>query len=205
MSGTYSFSDILESLLMGRHLSEDEKALAERMISEGQATPGQIGAYELASQPDWNLKQALTDNIQRVKRIINSVPSRFYTQKPATDQWSIQEVIGHLADNEMVNAIRVRCILTEPTPELIGYDSDDWQRFFVLDDVWVAFERWASIRRNLLCLLDTLSDEEWQRKGHLSYRGYESIRVLMGVLAGHDERHIRQLKRIIEYLKSPQG
>jgi len=93
----------------------------------------------------------------------------------------------------------VRLVLTEERPTLVGYDSDVWApRFFGLEDTWTAFRRWSLVRENLVRLCRTLSGEDWHRVGFLSYRGDEPLRVLLGVLAGHDHAHLRQLERTLE-------
>lgn len=200
MSQTYTFSKVLERLFTNQELTSDEREWAEQKMTEGKVTPGQIAAYRMAQQQGWKLTDALKKNLDRIESLLRGVPMEGYHIRPASNEWSIQHIIGHLADNEMVNAIRIRYILTEQRPELIGYDSDDWERFFELDDVWTAFFRWKAARQNLLRLIETLSESEWKRTGYLSYRGEESIIVLLGVLAGHDERHISQLERVAKFV-----
>ncbi|MCM3185910.1 hypothetical protein ABIC37_005859 [Priestia megaterium] len=201
MESTKSFSEILEKLLSGRELNEEESQFAEDMISQQLITPGQIGAYSLAKEKDWNILEFLCNSPSKVEGLINSLPADIYKLRPRDDHWSISEVVGHLADNEMVNAIRVRYILTEDAPEMIGYDSDIWDRFINIDDIHTSLRRWKDLRTNLIKLAQGLNKEDWKREGYLSYRGTESLLNLLGVLAGHDHRHILQIERIVKMLK----
>jgi len=46
--------------------------------------------------------------------------------KPGTDQWSIHEIIIHLADSEAHAYLRCRTILAEPGSTLIHFDEHQW-------------------------------------------------------------------------------
>ncbi|MEX2079980.1 MAG: DinB family protein [Dehalococcoidia bacterium] len=41
-------------------------------------------------------------------------------------EWSIRDVLAHLADAELVRAVRVRFILAQPTTALSGFDEGAW-------------------------------------------------------------------------------
>ncbi len=42
--------------------------------------------------------------------------------KPAPDKWSVRDIINHLADSELVNAMRYRQVIAEENPTFQGYD-----------------------------------------------------------------------------------
>ncbi|TKI60065.1 DinB family protein [Lysinibacillus mangiferihumi] len=197
----YKFNHILEMLFSGEELTKDEKMWAEQVVAFKEATSGQIGAYKIGSVPGFNIKNSLASTIPKIERLLEQCPNEGYDIKPAPNKWSIHQIVGHLADNEVCNSIRVRCILTEETPVLVGYDSDDWQRWFTINDIWTCFNRFKQERLNLIALLETLQEKEWERMGFLDYRGNEQLRVLLGVLAGHDENHIGQLTRTLRYVE----
>lgn len=195
---TMTWSTVLNHLVTGGGLTEEEHAWARAQIAEGRATSGQRGAYQAAQRPGWNLVDSLAATLGEIEALLRAAPDDVLTRVPAPGKWSAQQIINHLADNELVNAVRVRLVLTEERPELTGYDSDVWaERFFTLDDTWTAFERWTAVRRNLVRLCRTLGDADWSRVGFLSYRGEEPLRVLLGVLAGHDYSHTRQLENTL--------
>ena len=47
-------------------------------------------------------------------------------ERPAAAEWSVMELIGHLADAEMVMSARYRWTLSQDRPPLLGYDQDLW-------------------------------------------------------------------------------
>ena len=46
--------------------------------------------------------------------------------KPAPDKWCIQEILGHLADIEIVYAYRLRQMLADKKPNIAPMDQNDW-------------------------------------------------------------------------------
>ena len=65
-----------------------------------------------------------------LETMLRDLPEDLLRWKPAPERWSIAEVIGHLADIEVVYADRTRRIVTEDTPRLQKYDRNghggDW-------------------------------------------------------------------------------
>ena len=55
--------------------------------------------------------------------MLRDLPEDLLRWKPAAERWSIAEVLGHLADIEMVYADRTRRMVTEDTPTLQKYDA----------------------------------------------------------------------------------
>ena len=50
--------------------------------------------------------------------------------RPGEGRWSAHEVVVHCADSEAYAAIRIRLLLAEPEPLIVGYDENAWARTF---------------------------------------------------------------------------
>ncbi len=118
----------------------------------------------------------------------------------APGKWSMLEVLGHLADSELVWAYRLRVVLAEADPVLTGYDQDRWARYLRYRDRDLAavLEEIRFLRDRNLRLVAGLTSEELERRGRHSERGTESVRHMIRLYAGHDLVHRRQLERIRE-------
>lgn len=172
---------------------QEIRSWADEQISLGHCTPGQRRAYELLTAGEGVL-DLLAAAPESARKLVESVPAPRLAVSPGEGEWNAVQIVHHLADNESVNAVRIRSILTEDTPEIFGYDSDPWTRFFSVESVEDALERFTVSRRNTVALAHQLSSQDLDRKGLLSYRGAESLRVLLAVLAGHDRDHLDQLR-----------
>jgi hypothetical protein len=116
----------------------------------------------------------------------------------APGKWSINHVLRHLADSEVVWGWRLRLILAHDRPTLTGYDQDLWaDRLHYADaDAADSLDAMRVLRRDNLLLLERATPADLQRVGVHAERGEESAGYLMRLYAGHDLLHLNQIDRI---------
>jgi hypothetical protein len=121
------------------------------------------------------------------------------SQRPAPDKWSIQEIVAHLADDELVGAYRIRLILSAPGTAIQAFDQDVWARTgrYGSCDVMESLALYRALRFANLKLLRSLTAEEWEMSGVHAERGIESVRDIAMYFAGHDINHFRQIESIL--------
>ncbi|HEU4521447.1 MAG TPA: DinB family protein [Thermoanaerobaculia bacterium] len=113
-------------------------------------------------------------------------------------KWSVIEVVGHLADTELVYSFRFRVPLAQERPRITGFDQDAWARRFRYRDADLAtlLELHRTVRNANVKLLRSCSAEELQRAGVHEERGPESVELMMKLGAAHDLVHLKQIERI---------
>ncbi|HZQ27915.1 MAG TPA: DinB family protein [Acidimicrobiales bacterium] len=118
---------------------------------------------------------------------------------PGPREWSAAQVVGHLADAELVYAVRFRQMIVEDRPHLAAFDEDAWaQRFALLDDeLKDTVARWRALRDSTLRLLDSLEDADWRRAGVHAERGELNVRQMAALLADHDRSHLDQIRHAL--------
>jgi len=57
---------------------------------------------------------------------LDEVPQEAWQFKPEPMEWSVHEIIIHIADSEANAALRARKLAVEPGGTLMGYDQDVW-------------------------------------------------------------------------------
>ena len=156
----------------------------------------------LAAAPD-RLEEAVAGLAEDAARLPEPAGRR---SQPAgrrdgpAEGWSVLQVLRHLADSEIVYGYRVRLILAEEGPAIPGYDQDAWTDALHTHrgTVREALGDFRAGRAVTLRLLEALGDDEWDRVGHHSERGEESVRRIATLLAAHDVNHERQIRRVRE-------
>lgn len=140
---------------------------------------------------------------QTLQRLIDGVPDRTLRTRQEPDRWSVNDVIAHLADAEIVIGFRVRLILGAPGSPVTAYDQDRWVTSGHYDkrDPRRSLEQFRLMREANLALLDTLDPEQWTHCGMHSERGQESIELMVQMAAGHDLNHVRQIQQLIADLE----
>ena len=116
----------------------------------------------------------------------------------APGKWSVNEVLQHMADSELVFGWRIRLLLAHDRPAITGYDQDRWaERLrYAEGDPRDAMERFTVLRRANLRLLERASPEDLKRVGVHAERGEETLAHVIRLYAGHDLLHVRQIDRI---------
>ncbi|MBI5351004.1 MAG: DinB family protein [Chloroflexi bacterium] len=61
-----------------------------------------------------------------LKAALDQVPAEAMKFKPEPTEWSVHEVIIHIADSESNAALRARKLIVEPGGILMGYDQALW-------------------------------------------------------------------------------
>jgi hypothetical protein len=132
--------------------------------------------------------------------LVRGVSRTLCARRPAPDKWSIQEIVAHLADDELVGAYRIRLILSAPGTLIQAFDQDAWAitgRYASIE-VDTSATLYRTLRDANLALLKRLTAAEWERSGVHEERGPESVRDIAEYYAGHDLNHFAQIETILQ-------
>lgn len=111
----------------------------------------------------------------------------------APDSWTRREVIAHLADVELVMGFRFRQLAAVPGVEVQPFDPDAWARPYRSLEPSLAVEAFRSLRAWNLALFTSFDLEDWLAEAYHPEWGFESMDLMVRMLAGHDLNHMRQL------------
>jgi hypothetical protein len=118
--------------------------------------------------------------------------------RPDPEQWSLRQIVAHLADSECVGAYRFRRVIAEPNPTLEWYDEKAWAESldYKKRKYSGSLETFRRIRAENYELLKDLPDHAWARTGVHSQIGPLTLLDLLRIYAEHAERHTRQIRRV---------
>lgn len=117
-------------------------------------------------------------------------------RRPAPGKWTAREIVHHLADSEMTSAIRLRRLIAEDNPVIVGYDQEEFARRLRYDRPIAASLGALEAARATTCeILDRLTDAEWQRTGTHSESGPYSVITWLEIYAVHAHDHGDQIRR----------
>lgn len=136
---------------------------------------------------------------KKLKRLIGSVPASELRKRPAADKWSVNEIVAHLADVEIVIGFRLRLVLGAPGSPVAAFDQDAWvtSGHYEKRDPRKSLEQFRVVREANLALLKSLTPEQWRQYGIHSERGQETIEQIVRMAAGHDINHLQQIERTL--------
>jgi len=136
---------------------------------------------------------------KKLERLIKGVPASKLRKRPAADKWSVNEIVAHLADAEIVIGFRLRLVLGAPGSPVAAFDQDAWvtSGHYEKRDPHKSVEQFRVLREANLALLKSLTPEQWKHCGMHSERGQETIEHIVRMTAGHDMNHLLQIERLL--------
>jgi tRNA-binding EMAP/Myf-like protein len=143
--------------------------------------------------------QVLAESPRVVQQLVRAVPSEARAQRPDPPRWSLNQIVAHLADAEIVGAYRFRAIVASSGVAIQAYDQNRWAEAFRYEslDAVESAGLFAAYRAGTLRMLRRLGPGDLDSYGEHAERGRESVRELMRLYAGHDLNHIQQIARIV--------
>lgn len=135
---------------------------------------------------------------ERVREIVQAAGDRLRV-RPEPREWSVIECVGHLVDSELVASARMRWILAEDEPDIVGYDQDRWVDGLRHrdDDPQELIALFEALRHANLRLWSATPRADRERFGRHRERGPESYGLMVQLAAGHDRFHIAQAERAL--------
>ncbi len=151
---------------------------------------------DLLGGDDPAIVQATT--VARLRELVREAGDDLRTP-PEPREWSVLECIGHLVDSELTTAARVRWIISEEQPDIVGYDQDLWvdRLRHRDDDPGDLIALFDSLRTANLRLWSQRPVDDRDRVGIHRERGPESYGLIVRLAAGHDRFHIAQAERAL--------
>jgi hypothetical protein len=144
---------------------------------------------------DGHLLKHLEDGIVQVEAFVRALPPERLTTPHTPGEWTVQDVLQHIADDERVFAYRLLRIARGDTTTLPGFDQDTFALAAgainrTLDDLW---EEYVSVRHASITLVRSLPDEALTRSTDAN--GHElTARATAYIIVGHELYHLRSLR-----------
>jgi hypothetical protein len=131
-----------------------------------------------------------------VDRALTEIGCDAFDRRPPDGSWSAHEVVHHLADSEMRSAIRLRRLLSEEDPLILGYDEASYASIFryaerPMEPALAAFRASRSTTAQILRLLD---DAAFARGGTHAESGPYGVEHWLRIYAHHGHEHADQIR-----------
>ena len=107
-------------------------------------------------------------------------------------KWSIQQVVIHCMDSDLIATDRIKRLVAEDNPTLIGYDENKFVQnlFYDEQDAELAAQIVDLNRRQFARVLRKLPDSVWGRKGTHNERGPVTAGKYLQSTVDHLDHHL---------------
>lgn len=135
---------------------------------------------------------------------LTEVPKEVWDFKPAPTEWSVHEIIVHMADSESMAALRARKLIVEPGSTLMGYEEAKWADAlqYRKQDPDEALQIIRLSRASTYNLLKSLPDEVFTHSvTHPEYSEPYTFEKWLTIYSKHIPDHIEQIRKNVELWK----
>ena len=152
---------------------------------------------------DRNPMEVLAQTATTLADIVDKHSAPLLRSRPFEGKWTPNEIIGHLTDSEWVYGYRLRLILCEDNPTILGTNQDSWVAGLRHNESEPSelVEIFRVLRQFNLTVWRRTLPVDLERTGQHNERGRESVGVMLRLLAGHDLSHLDQITRYIQAVR----
>jgi hypothetical protein len=148
---------------------------------------------------------AYLDGPVQLRRVVEDLNQQQLEARPVPRKWSTLEVICHLVDSEQAWCHRMKRVIAEENPLLIGYDESRFTAVLFYheqkpDEELALLEE---MRRQLARILKNLPDSAWARTCVHSERGLMTLEEMLQAEVEHIPHHIRHINEKRQALGLP--
>jgi hypothetical protein len=146
------------------------------------------------SQTRTELIERYKDGYRVVAEALVGATDEELDARPAPGKWTAREIVHHLSDSEMTAAVRARLLVAVDSPQIVGFDQDEFARRLHYDrPIEASLDAFKSARRSTAELLERLSESDWTREGTHSEVGRYTLERWLEIYAAHAHRHAEQI------------
>jgi len=128
---------------------------------------------------------------------LNQMPEEAIQFKPSQDQWSVSEIIIHLADSEAHGFVRAKKIIAESGGRVCVYNQQIWadKLFYDQMDYKDALEMIRIIRKSLHHVLELITIDTWHNFIFHPETGKITLLDWIQLYIDHIDIHVQQMHR----------
>ena len=131
------------------------------------------------------------------------VPLEARKWKPAPGEWSVHQIILHMADSETFGALRARTLIAEPGSTLMPYDDPKWADSlnYQDQDAEDALQLFKLMRQTTYRMHKTLPAQVFSHavvhpeQGYPEYGATYTLEKWLNIYTRHVRDHVEQLKQ----------
>lgn len=139
------------------------------------------------------------DGYDEVVRALDGITPAELDFRPAPRAWSPRQVVHHLADSEMTAAIRLRLLIAQDRPTILGYDQEAFAADLFYDrPIEASLAAFKAARQTTVEILERMDDEQFERTGTHSEVGAYGVHRWLEIYAAHAHGHADQIRRARE-------
>jgi hypothetical protein len=136
---------------------------------------------------------------RQIAAAVSGLPENILRYKPSPEKWCILEVLGHLADGEIIYGYRLRQMLADTKPVIAPLDQDAWTRNlnYLQSPSSELLAFYGLARHHNVRLLRSLNLSDLSKSAfHPEMQKELTVGDLIERIAAHGAGHLQQIEKL---------
>jgi hypothetical protein len=135
--------------------------------------------------------------IQLIESAVRGTPDVFCDRAPAPGWWSIRQIVVHVADADVVSAMRFRLIAAQPGSRLTRFDQEIWAErlSYNRQPLSDALNTFVAVRKYTAQMLRNLPESAWSNTAVHEEQGEVSLAAYVEQMCVHVENHAEEISK----------
>jgi len=134
-----------------------------------------------------------------IARAVAGLQEKVLRYKPSPERWCILEILGHLADIEIVYAYRIRQMIADENPIIAPMDQNAWARNldYLRTPAPELIAAYGLNRHRTVELLRKLQPQQFEKGAmHPELNRKVTVAEMLEKLSGHGASHLQQIEAL---------
>jgi uncharacterized damage-inducible protein DinB len=160
-----------------------------------------IGRFErperITSEERLNGIAMLAELPEQLRNAVDGLGSAQLNTPYREGGWTVRQLVHHIADSHMNAFVRVRLALTEEWPTIKPYNEQEWAKLHdSAAPVEWSLELVESLHARWVMLLQSLTEEQWQRGYRHPESGEATVELATLMYAWHSRHHVAHITHL---------
>ncbi len=144
------------------------------------------------------LLAAYLESTSDIELLLAELSETQLESRESPDEWTVRQIVHHLADNEVADAMRLRQMLAHDSPLIVPFDESLFAANLHYDrEVESSVATFFALRASSGALLEQISDQDWSRPGRHEEHDRYTVEILVQKNIEHDAAHLAQIQRAL--------
>lgn len=143
--------------------------------------------------------EAAEKSPKQIAAAVSGVPDNVLRFKPSPDKWCILEILGHLADMDILYAYRLRQMLADEKPVIAPIDQNAWAKNlgYMESSPAELVALYGLNRHANLQLLRRMKPGDLEKSAyHPETKRQVTVAEMVARLGAHGANHLEQIERL---------
>ncbi len=133
-----------------------------------------------------------------IEQVLGELSEPQLDSRESAGDWSVRQIVHHLADVEIGDAMRLRQMLAHELPLIVAYDEERFAAGLHYErQIESSVATFVALRASSSAILERIAAADWSRSGRHEEHDHYTVEILVRKSIEHDRLHSAQIERAL--------